>query len=301
MTLLGWVFLTSTVLFLVDLATGFGRLLSRWAPALRGWAILVGGVLSVLALVQGLRVPAVNTYEVELVGLPAALDRTVLVALSDTHIGLQLGEQWFAERLEEVQKLRPDLVVFLGDIFEGHGKPPRDIPALHRLNAPLGKWYVIGNHESHRRGEPTATPDSPLDRAGCRRLENRWAEIAPGLVLAGVNDLTNHRRRGHDGDPLAEALTTRPSGATILLSHTPWQTDAAARAGVGLMLSGHTHGGQIWPFGYLVRLAYPYIAGRYDIQGMTMIVSRGTGTWGPRMRLWYRGEIVKVVLRSRQP
>jgi len=116
------------------------------------------------------------------------------------------------------------------------------------------------------------------------------------LVLAGVNDLTNHRRRCHDGDPLAEALTTRPSGATILLSHAPWQTDAAARAGVGLMLSGHTHGGHIWPFGYLVRLAYPYIAGRYDIQGMTMIVSRGTGTWGPRMRLWHRGEIVKVVL-----
>ena len=74
--------------------------------------------------------------------------------------------------------------------------------------------------------------------------------------------------------------------------------DGAAQAGVGLMLSGHTHGGQIWPFGSLVRTVYPLIAGRYDIDGMTVIVSRGIGTWGPRMRLWRRGEILKLVLRA---
>lgn len=93
MTLMGCVFLTSTVLFVVDLTTGFGRLLARWSPALRGWAILVGGVLSFLALVQGFRAPAVSTYEVDMAGLPAALDGTVLVALSDTHIGLQYRER----------------------------------------------------------------------------------------------------------------------------------------------------------------------------------------------------------------
>jgi predicted MPP superfamily phosphohydrolase len=87
----------------------------------------------------------------------------------------------------------------------------------------------------------------------------------------------------------------------VLLSHTPWQADRAARAGAELMLSGHTHGGQIWPFGYLVQTAYPLLAGRYDVDGMPMIVSRGTGTWGPRMRLWHRSEILRVTLHAPHP
>jgi len=137
-----------------------------------------------------------------------------------------------------------------------------------------------------------------LEHAGFRRLDNQWAEPAPGLVLSGVNDLTNHKRRNFDGDPLVASLANRPAGATVLLSHSPWQTDRATHAGVELMLSGHTHGGQIWPFGYLVQIAYPLFAGRYNIDGMTLLVSRGTGTWGPRMRLWHRGEILKINLNA---
>ncbi len=83
------------------------------------------------------------------------------------------------------------------------------------------------------------------------------------------------------------------------LSHTPWETEKAANAGVDLMLSGHTHGGQIWPFDYLVRRRYPLLEGRYEIDGMTVIVCRGTGTWGPRMRLWRPSEIQQVTLRRK--
>lgn len=190
-----------------------------------------------------------------------------------------------------------DLLVFLGDIFEGHGVMPNAIPALNHMSIPLGKWFVDGNHESHQSSEASL---KVLEQAGFQRLENQWAEPAPGLILSGVNDLTNHRRRNIDGDPLAPALANRPEGATILLSHTPWQTERAAQAGVELMLSGHTHGGQIWPFGYLVQRVYPFIAGRYNINGMTLLVSRGTGTWGPRMRLWHRSEIIKIILRAPQ-
>ena len=95
-----------------------------------------------------------------------------------------------------------------------------------------------------------------------------------------------------------KALSGRPPGATVFLSHTPWETEKAAGAGAGLMLSGHTHGGQIWPFSYMVRLRYPLLGGRYDVNGMTVIVCRGTGTWGPRMRLWRPGEILRITLRS---
>jgi hypothetical protein len=83
-----------------------------------------------------------------------------------------------------------------------------------------------------------------------------------------------------------------------MLAHRPWFAVQAARAGAGLTLSGHTHGGQIWPFTYIVMLLTPYIGGRYDVEGMPLIVSRGTGTWGPRMRLWRPAEIVRVTLRA---
>ena len=89
------------------------------------------------------------------------------------------------------------------------------------------------------------------------------------------------------------------AGATVFLSHTPWRAEEAAGAGAGLMLSGHTHGGQIWPFGYLVKNRYPLFAGRYEVNRMTVIVCRGAGAWGPRMRLWHPGEILLVTLRSK--
>ena len=96
---------------------------------------------------------------------------------------------------------------------------------------------------------------------------------------------------------MTPALAGRPAGATILMSHTPWETEDAARDGVGLMLSGHTHNGQIWPFTYLVKLVYPRIYGNYKVGGMSLIVCRGTGTWGPRMRLWNRSELLRITLR----
>ena len=83
------------------------------------------------------------------------------------------------------------------------------------------------------------------------------------------------------------------------MSHTPWQAETAADAGVGLMLSGHTHGGQIWPLDYMIQRRYPLLEGRHDVGGMTVIVCRGTGTWGPRMRLWEPGEILRVTLRRK--
>jgi predicted MPP superfamily phosphohydrolase len=114
--------------------------------------------------------------------------------------------------------------------------------------------------------------------------------------LAGVDDLTARRQFKLDGDPVGRALGRPPGVATIYLCHSPLQAERAAALGAGLMLSGHTHAGQLWPFGYLVRLAYPRVEGRYDVDGMTLLVCRGTGTWGPPMRLFRPSEIVRITL-----
>ena len=296
MTCLGALLLCSVALLAVDLGTGFGFLLRSQARTLRGWALLVGGILSVIALVQGLRAPAVVAYEVALPSLPAALDGTVLVAMSDAHLGALAGERWLAARAAEVQALHPDLIVLLGDMFEGHGDGPTTLPALRNLSAPLGKWFVTGNHEFYH---DSGTSMDALQSAGFRHIDDAWAEAAPGLIVAGVSGLTARGRRDSEGDAIGRSMAARPAGATVFLSHAPRQAEAVQRAGAELMLSAHTHGGQIWPFGYLVRTAYPLLGGRYSVKGMPVIVCRGTRTWGPPMRLWRRGEILRITLRAR--
>lgn len=298
MNWLGILFLAFVSFLAVDIITGFGLLFPRIAPSLRGGALIISGVLSVIALVQGARPPVVQNYEVNLSGLPDKMDGMVIVAMSDLHLGSLLGKHWLEARVKQVQALRPDLVVLLGDIFEGHGELQRELlPVLRGLSVPLGIWAVLGNHEFYgARGKEIFLSDED----NIQWLRNRWVEVRPGLVLAGVDDFTTERRSSQEGNPLVPALAERPSGVTILLSHAPCQVEGAARAGVGLMLCGHTHGGQIWPFGYLVHYFYPLLEGQYKVDGMAVIVCRGTGTWGPRMRLWRLGEILRVMLRKKQ-
>lgn len=287
--------LMAVALLAAELATGFGFLLRRWAPRLRGWALVAGIVLSAVALVQGLRAPVVRQHEVQLAGLPASLDGAVVVAASDLHLGNLIGAGWLAHRVDQIRAERPDLVLFLGDIFEGHGPvAPELVAELRRLSAPLGLFAVTGNHEHHGEGQ-----EDRLEAAGFRVLHDDHAVVRPGLVLVGVDDLTRRRRSGQDtARVVSRVLRRAPRGVRIFLTHAPIHAREASAAGADLMLSGHTHGGQIWPLSHLVRLAYPLIGGRYLVNGLPAIVSRGAGTWGPRMRLWRPGEILRVVLRA---
>ncbi len=289
-------FLLFVCLLAADIVTGFGLFIPRFAPALRGAAVIAAVLLTIFALVQGFRPPVVQRYEVRLPGLSPALDGTVIVSMCDLHLGALLGGKWMSRRVAQVQAQRPDIVFLVGDIYDGHGRSIDElIPSMRGLSAPLGVWAVTGNHEFY--GGLNAFTQL-MERSGIHLLRDQWSEATPGLVVAGVDDLTTRRRQGIIGEQISKTLKGRPSGATILLSHTPWRMEEAAKEGVGLMLSGHTHGGQIWPFGYLVRLFYPLLEGRHIVSGMTIIVSRGTGTWGSRMRLWRRGEILRITLRS---
>ena len=300
-TWVGVLFLLFVSMFAIDVITAFGFLFRRAAPALRGWALLAGCILAAIALVQGSRAPMVRSFDVQIANLPTEYDGTVVVVASDMHLGELAGARWLSPRIDQINAEKPDLVVLAGDIIEGHGESGREfLPLFRKLSPPLGVWAVNGNHE--RFGRPDAGGGlNVLEGAGVHVLRDQWEQLRPGLLISGVDDLTS--RRTH-GQPYAEyvdrALAGRPAGATIFVSHTPWLADRAANRGASLMLSAHTHNGQIWPFNYFVRLTYPLMSGRYDVHGMPVIVCRGTGTWGPRMRLWQRSEILRVVLRAPQ-
>ena len=294
---LGVLFIASTVMLAVDLLTGFGLWAKRYLALLRVSGLMIAGVLIAFALVQGMRPPVVVQHDVMLSGLPPELDGTTLAVLSDLHLGSQFGPDWLAERIKQVRVLQPDIIVLLGDNFEGHGAPDISLlPVLSEFNAPLGVYAVAGNHEHFGN---TGAIISLLERAGFEWLQDRCLQVRPGLVLAGIDDLSMRWRNDEREDFITPMLTGCPEGVTVLLSHSPLQVELAAAAGTDLMLSGHTHGGQIWPFGYIVEQFYPYLVGRYNIDGMNLIISRGAGLWGPRMRLWHRAEILLITLRSR--
>ena len=299
LTWLGLMLTMSLCLLAADLVTGFGFWWRERAPRLRALAALAGVALSAFAVYQGVRAPVVVEQEVVLKDLPANLDGTVLVMLTDLHLGAQRGAGWMQARVAQVNALQPAAVVLVGDQVEDEPLgDPRLAGVLRGIRAPRGVWAVTGNHEFYGDVETTVTE---FGAGGVRWLRNAKVELAPGLMLAGIEDVGRTlQRRGDVTLGLAHVLPQRARTATILLSHIPAAPviDMAARRGVALMLSGHTHGGQIWPFSYLVQRRFPYLVGQHAIGPMTLLVSRGAGSWGPRMRLWQPGEIVRITLRA---
>jgi uncharacterized protein len=278
--------------FIADIITGFGSLMRARVPAIRTAALAISIALTFAAVVNALRPPVVRDHEVRVENLPPERDGAVVVAISDLHLGTLTTDRWFASVVDEVEALRPDLVLIAGDLTEGDGPPESEMrELLARLRAPLGVWAVPGNHERYQGGS-----DSLLQEAGIHVLRDQSAEVAPGLFVAGV-DTAGHTRVPGRGLVVRAIAGIPREKAAILLSHYPEQVQTAARGGVDLMIAGHTHAGQIWPFNYFVRMAYRYMGGRYDVDGMPLIVCRGTGTWGPRMRLFYPNEILRIVLR----
>jgi predicted MPP superfamily phosphohydrolase len=293
---IGVLFLLFAALFAVDFLTLGGWLFAPSVPHLHAGAAIIAVVLSLIALAQGLRSPVIREMEVTLPGLPVERDGLALVAISDLHLGTLKGIRWLENLLRRIDSLKPDLVVVVGDLVDGSVRNVETfLPVLKQLRAPFGVWAVTGNHEYYAGAEPSV---KLMDSAGYQLLRDRSAEVAPGLVIAGVDDLTAREQFGEGNGAVAKALANRPAGATILLSHSPLETDQAAAAGANLMLSGHTHAGQIWPFSYLVGLKYPHLAGHYKIGDMDLIVCRGTSTWGPPMRLWHPCELLHIKLRS---
>ncbi|SFD92637.1 metallophosphoesterase [Massilia yuzhufengensis] len=299
LTWLGISFVMSLCLLAADVASGFGFWWRAHTQTLRAAGAGAGLLLAAFALSQGMRAPVIVEQEVVLRDLPKSLDGTVIVAVSDIHLGAQRRSAWLAERVVQINALQPAAVLLLGDLVEDHPVGEAQLaPTLRGLRAPLGVWAVTGNHEFY--GDVDATV-AEFEQGGVRWLRDRQVELAPGLALAGIEDIgRSMRSEGSFTGGLKRTIPAVTGTATILMAHIPAAqiVDAAAARGVDLMLSGHTHGGQIWPFSYAVQQRFPRFIGAHDVQDMTLYVTRGAGSWGPRMRLWQPGEIIKLTLRA---
>ena len=276
----------------------------RLIGGVAGWALTARTVsfavvaaaagLSAVGLVQA-RCPRVKRVTVEIEDLPAALDGYRIVQWSDVHIGPTIQRRFLQSLVERTNALEADAVAITGDFVDGYLDGLREqVQPIAGLRARDGVFYVTGNHEYYWRASEWV---KELQRLGLIFLKNEHRVITRGgatLVMAGVTDPVG--RYTHTQDPDA-ALAGAPSDSfKVLLSHRPQTAGDADRLGVHLQLSGHTHGGQFFPFNLLIGFFQPIVAGLHRVGRTWLYVSRGTGYWGPPSRLGVGGEITVLEL-----
>ena len=273
------------------------------AATLESASAIAVPLLAVLATVVGFidarRRPRVVDVEVPLPGLPPALQGFTIAQISDVHVGPTIKRDFLRGIVETVNSLNVDLVAITGDLVDGSvERLAVHVEPLSRLRARHGAYFVTGNHEYY---SGAAAWIAELRRLGLHVLLNEHVVLSHGgapLLLAGVTDYSAHRfDPAHRSDPEA-ALAGAPPGLhpRVLLAHQPRTAAAAADAGFDLQLSGHTHGGQFWPWNFFVRLQQPFTAGLHRLGHLWVYTTRGSGYWGPPKRLGVPSEIARVRL-----
>jgi uncharacterized protein len=245
--------------------------------------------------------PVVRRVPVTLAGLDPALSGLRIVTFSDAHLSATYGGRRFERLVEIVNEQRPDVVAIVGDLVDGSVAELREEAApLADLVSEQGVYFVTGNHEYF---VDTTEWMRHLPTLGIDVLRNERVAIRRGgafFDLAGIDDRTaaGSGVPGHGAD-IAAALDGRHDETpVVLLAHQPWMIDQARAAGVDLQLSGHTHGGQLWPFDYAIRLDQPAVQGLSRHGDTQLYVTAGAGYWGPAMRVGSRPEVTVVELRA---
>ncbi|MDD5656602.1 MAG: metallophosphoesterase, partial [Elusimicrobia bacterium] len=296
---LGIAFVWASWAALADLCAGAARLVGAAqrlrAPIAPAAAALAAACIA-WSLLNAARLPRVHDLELELANLPPELDGFTVVELSDIHLGLSLSPERFARIVERASALDADVIVLAGDILDAGMDGQAEAARIGAgLKARRGVFAVLGNHEFyHGAAESTRT----FQAMGARVLRGEVAVLPGGLQIAGVDDIRTARISRTEVDRLLAGLD--PGRPSLFLSHQPLDFEVAAARGVGLMLSGHTHHGQIFPFGLVTRIFYRYVRGLFRREGSWLYVGAGAGHWGPPMRLLSRSEIVRVRLRAPQ-
>ena len=301
-TWMGFAFLLFSFLLLGDALR-----LAGWLSARVGLAglrpdpvFLVKGALVFSLVATGWAIH--NARRVEVLRVPvqhprlAGLDRPLRVLqISDLHLGLLSDASRVAHVVEQARVLQPDMILCTGDLVDG----PNELLAgqaalLADLHAPLGKYAVTGNHEAYSNADAGR---QTIEAAGFRLLRGEGLQVLPGLSVAGIDDPTFIGRGAKARELEHTVLSTLPAtDFRMLLKHQPILSPDSDGL-VELQLSGHTHGGQIFPFGWLTRRAYPVPMGLSSPRdGFLLYLSRGTGVWGPPMRWPLRSELTLLEL-----
>ena len=284
--LAGLVFVFFSVILLFFIAWGICALLHIPAQAVLKWSsIVVLTLLTLLSVWGGFAKPKIKHISLTIPGAPAM----TAAVISDAHLGTGVSLSRWKKALADIQTQQPDIIFVLGDLFE-YGMNRKDYAdALAAVKTPLGIYGVLGNHEYYMGYENSVRF---YEQAGIKLLQNQIETLPNAVQIIGVNDI----KTAHVTEKQLEQLLakTNPAAPRILLSHQPLLTEVAAGHNIPLMLSGHTHGGQIWPFHYLVKTQFPRIYGLHEVSGMKFYITSGVFYWGIPLRFLAPAEIALV-------
>jgi uncharacterized protein len=256
-------------------------------------------IVTLIGLVIARGRPRITEVTVPIDNLPQSLNGFSIAQISDIHVGSTIKRGFVESIVRRVNELEPDMIAVTGDLVDG--SVPRlsaHTAPLAKLSARYGAFFVTGNHEYYS-GESAWTDE--IRRLGIRVLKNEHVVLrhnGGALVLAGVTDFSAHHFDPLQRSDPAGALRGAPAdaGAKILLAHQPSSAAAAERAGYDLQLSGHTHGGQFWPWSFFVRYFQPFTGGLNRLNKLWVYVNHGTGYWGPPNRFGVPSEITRIKL-----
>jgi predicted MPP superfamily phosphohydrolase len=264
-----------------------------------GAAALAGIGASGIGLASALSPVAVNRVRVAIDRLSKTKSGYRIVQISDVHVGPTIGRAFIEDIVARINALQPDLIAITGDLVDGSvAELEEHVAPLAKLQAKDGVFFVTGNHEYYSGADAWI---AHLRKLGVRVLRNEHLRIGgdDGFDLAGIDDAASQGLVEGHGPDLHKALAGRDgSRACVLLAHQPRGIELADTLGVDLQLSGHTHGGQMIPWNFLVRLQQPFVAGLHKLARAQIYVSRGTGYWGPPMRVGAPAEITEIELVS---
>lgn len=318
---MSWIFTLLVIRDMTLLFAAMARRIKRWFPSTSRGAqpddlppdeerrrfllnsanigILAGaGLFTGYGMVQAAQLPEVKTVRVPLTGLPPDLAGLRIVQLTDIHVSSTIKRPFVQGVVDAVNQLSPDIITLTGDIVDGSvSHLCHDVDPLRDLRSAYGKFFVTGNHEYYSGVDQWV---DKIERLGFTALLNEHRLIQCGearLLMGGVTDFRGGRfSRLHRSDPLRAIQDAPPSDLKILLAHQPRSIFGAAEAGFDLQLSGHTHGGQFFPWTCFVFLVQPFVLGLHQYRDTKLYVSGGTGYWGPPMRLGASSEITLLEL-----
>lgn len=263
-----------------------------------GGVVATGSGVVAAGIHSALKGFTLKEVEVTLEKLPRAFDGLRIVQLSDVHVGPTIGVEFVQAMVEAANSLQPDVIALTGDFVDGQVEYlSRHTAPLADLQATMGTYFVTGNHEYYSGVDAWI---GEFERLGITTLRNRSKRIWRGnesFLIAGVTDY-RAGRYGEAPDLSATLARRNPGEEVVLLAHQPRQVSEAQAHDVGLQLSGHTHGGQFWPWNWVIHLIEPVVAGLAQFGRTQIYVNSGTGYWGPPVRIGTESEITLVTLRS---
>jgi predicted MPP superfamily phosphohydrolase len=269
-----------------------------WIRISAGGVMALTPTITLIGFFMARRVARVVDVEVPLANLPAQLEGFTIAQISDIHVGPTIKRNFVEAIVDRVNRLGADMVAITGDVVDGSVRDlAHDTEPLARLESRHGTYVVTGNHEYYSGAHAWIRE---LRRLGTRVLLNEHVVLdhdGAKLTVAGVTDYSAHHfDPSHKSDPYAAVAGAPPNALKILLAHQPRSASVAADAGYDLQLSGHTHGGQFWPWNFFVRLQQPFTAGLNRLGRMWIYINRGAGYWGPPMRFGVPSEITLLRL-----